>query len=354
MKREWFRKKYVSIIICLILVFVTILLARGYGMPNKQESLPKEEKILVVYTPHPTTFIQPIIEEFEKRTGITVEVISKSSGELLRNIENAESLPPADIMWGGSIFTVSSYAKYFDMYTTENEEAVQIVFRNKEGNMTRFSDVPSIIMVNTDLIGDIEINGYQDLLKPELKGRIAYANPATSSSSFEQLINMLYACGKGYPEQGWDYVEQLCRNIDGNLLESSSAVYNGVANGEYVVGLTFEEAAANLRKAGKHVDIIYMEEGVISTPDGVYLVNTALHKENAQAFMNFLTGYDVQYMISQNLERRPVRKDIPENFDLPSKKEIVMRYTNEKEVLVKKEEWILHFEEIYAKENAHE
>ena len=350
---EWFRKRYISFILCLIAVLVLIFGVREYVMPKQQVSF-LEEDILVVYTPHPTTFIRPIIEEFEKETGITVDVIQKSSGELLRNIEKTENLPPADIMWGGSIFTVSSYAKYFDMYKTENEEAVQTAFRNKEGNMTRFSDVPSVIMVNTDLIGDIEINGYQDLLKPELKGQIAYANPATSSSSFEQLINILYACGKGQPEQGWDYVEQLCKNMDGNLLESSSAVYNGVANGEYVVGLTFEEAAANLKKAGKHVDIIYMEEGVISTPDGVYLVKKAAHKENAKLFMNFLTGYQAQYMISQNLERRSVRKDIPEALDLPSKKEIVMRYANNKEVLEKKEEWILHFEEMYAKENTHE
>ena len=350
---EWFQKKYMSFILSIIVVLIMIFFVKEYIMSKQEAFLPKEE-LLVVYTPHPTTFIQPIIEEFEKTTGITVEVICKSSGELLRNIEKIENLPQADIMWGGSIFTVSSYARYFDVYITENEEAVQSAFQNKEGNMTRFSDVPSIIMVNTDLIGDIEISGYHDLLKPELEGRIAYANPATSSSSFEQLINMLYACGKGQPEDGWEYVEQLCENIDGNLLDSSSAVYNGVANGEYVVGLTFEEAAANLKKAGRHVDIIYMEEGVISTPDGVYLVKAAQHKENAKTFMNFLTGYQVQYMISQNLERRSVRNDIPEALELPLKKEITMRYANNKEVLEKKEEWILRFEEIYAKEKAYE
>ncbi|MBQ6994699.1 MAG: extracellular solute-binding protein [Lachnospiraceae bacterium] len=350
---EWFQKKYKSFILCFVVVLFMMFLVKESVMSKQQSSI-SEEELLVVYTPHPTTFIQPIIEEFEKITGITVEVISKSSGDLLRNIEIRENFPQADIMWGGSIFTVSSYAQYFDVYITENEAAIQSAFLNKEGNMTRFSDVPSIIMVNTDLIGDIEIKGYQDLLKPELKGRIAYANPATSSSSFEQLINMLYACGKGQPEDGWEYVEQLCKNIDGNLLESSSAVYNGVANGEYIVGLTFEEAAANLKKAGKHVDIIYMEEGVISTPDGVYLVKEAQHKENAKEFMNFLTGYQVQYMISQNLERRSVRNDIPEVLDLPLKKEITMRYANNKEVLEKKEEWIMRFEEIYARENAHE
>lgn len=348
------RKFYIMIAIGLLIATAIIFYITIWSQGRKQSVFVNEEEMLVVYTPHPTNFIKPIIEEFEQTTGITVEVINKSSGELLENIVEAKNLPQADIMWGGSLFTVSSYTDYFEAYTTENEKYFQLSFQNKEGNMTRFTDVPSIIMINTDLIGDIEVKGYEDLLQPELKGKIAYANPAASSSSFEQLINMLYACGKGDPEEGWDYVEKLCENLDGNLLQSSSAVYNGVANGEYIVGLTFEEAAANLKKQGKHVEIIYMEEGVISTPDGVYLLKNALHKENAKLFMNFLTSYDTQYMVSQNLGRRSVRKDITEPLNLPPKREISMRYANDKEVLQKKEEWISHFEDIYESVNAYE
>src|SRR5690625_6653663 len=50
----------------------------------------------------------------------------------------------------------------------------------------------------SDLIGDIEINGYKDLLNPELKGKIAAADPASSSSAFAQLTNMLLAMGGDY------------------------------------------------------------------------------------------------------------------------------------------------------------
>ena len=102
------------------------------------------------------------------------------------------------------------------------------------------------------------------------------------------------------------------------------------------------------------MEIIYMEEGVISTPDGVYLLKNALHKENAKLFMNFLTSYDTQYMVSQSLGRRSVRKDITEPLNLPPKREISMRYANDKEVLQKKEEWISHFEDIYESVNAYE
>lgn len=59
----------------------------------------------------------------------------------------------------------------------------------------------SVLIVNTDLIGDIEINGYKDLLNPELKGRIATANPANSSSAraqrrrFQQGTETLFSSG---------------------------------------------------------------------------------------------------------------------------------------------------------------
>ncbi|CTN24805.1 iron ABC transporter substrate-binding protein [Streptococcus pneumoniae] len=45
----------------------------------------------------------------------------------------------------------------------------------------------------------MNIEGYNDLLKPELKEKIATADPANSSSAFAQLTNMLQAQG-GYKD----------------------------------------------------------------------------------------------------------------------------------------------------------
>lgn len=86
------------------------------------------------------------------------------------------------------------HAELFAAYQTENEPYVRSEFKNTEGNLIRFTDVPSVIMVNTDLLGNETIEGYEDLLKPEFYGKIAFADPNISSSSLEQLINMLYAC----------------------------------------------------------------------------------------------------------------------------------------------------------------
>ena len=192
-------------------------------------------------------------------------------------------------------------ADLFENYTSANEDHVQPAFKNTEGPLTRFTDIPSVIMVNTNLIGDIKVEGYEDLLNPALKGKIATADPSKSSSSYEHLVNMLYAMGQGDPDKGWDYVQKLCENLDGKLLSGSSAVYKGVADGEYAVGLTFEEGGAKYVADGAPVKLVYMKEGVISKPDGIYIIKNAKHMENAKKFIDFITSKEAQTLITQKL-----------------------------------------------------
>ena len=106
-------------------------------------------------------------------------------------------------------------------------------------------------------------------MNPALRGRIAMADPSKSSSAYEHLINMLYAMGQGDPDKGWDYVEKFCRNLGGKLLSGSSAVYKGVADGEYAVGCTFEEGGAKYVSYGAPVKLIYMPNGVHSYADDI-------------------------------------------------------------------------------------
>ena len=228
-----------------------------------------------------------------------------------------------------------------------NEDDIQDEFKNVEGMFTRFSDVPSVLMVNKDLIGNITINGYGDLLNEELKGKIAFGDPRVSSSAYEHLINMLYAMGDGDVDNGWSFVKKFCGNLGGNLLTSSTGVYRGVANGEYVVGLIFEEAAAALVAAEENIQIVYMEEGVISTPDCVCIVKNAVHRENARMFIDFVTGYEAQTMITTKLNRRSVRVDVPVPEYLKEKENMTIIHADAELTNVKKKEWITKFLKVF-------
>lgn len=254
--------KYKLRVFCLAAAVVCMTAACGVGGTSADVKAQAGEE-LVVYCPHPPGLINPIVSEFENQTGISVEICAGGTGKLLDMAVSGKE-PRCDVFWGGSLTSVRPRSELFEEYRSVNEPMVQPEFRNAEGNLTRFTDMPSVLMVNTNLAGDLRIEGYRDLLDPRLKGRIAMCSPASSSSAWEHLINMLYAMGRGDPERGWDYVEKFVENLDGKLLTSSSAVYRGVAEGRFTVGLTFEEGAAHYVSAGDPVRIVYMEEGVIS------------------------------------------------------------------------------------------
>jgi len=300
---------------------------------------------LVLYSPLTTSMIENMLTMFEQETGIKTECLAMGTGDALKRIISEAENPQCDILWSGTIGTVGSSGEYFEDYTCANEDAFYDAYKNVEGNLTRFDCVPSVIMINTDLIGDIEINGYADLLNPELKGKIVFANPQASSSSFEHLVNMLYAMGTDGQPNGWDYVAEFCKQLPNGCVNSSSAVYKGVADGEYTVGLTFEQGAATYVSQG-NVKVVYMEEGVIVRGDGVYIVKGAPNQENARKFVDWLTSYDAQNFMNSTQFRRTIRMDVPETEAMASMSTMNLIQDDESVASANKAEWVSKFQDL--------
>src|SRR5699024_11354186 len=98
-------------------------------------------------------------------------------------------------------------------------------------------------------------------------------------------------------EQAWDYVDAFLDNLDGKVLNSSGDVHKGVADGEYTVGLTYEEPAVEYMESGAPVEVVYMEEGVIFKESGSYIVKGANNTENAKEFTDFLLSEEIQDLL---------------------------------------------------------
>ena len=328
-------------------IIITILFALGlcFGCSTQEQDTGNS---LVIYCPHPLELINPLVDDFKaKNPGINVDVIAAGTGELIKRVESEKDNPLGDILWGGSLNLARTKIDLFESYTSTNEENILDYYKNIEGPLTRFTTMPSVLMVNTNLAGNIKIEGYADLLNPALKGKIAAADPSTSSSAYEHLINMLYAMGQGNPENGWDYVQKLCTNLDGKLLSGSSAVYKGVADGEYTVGLTFEEGGANFVSAGSPIKLVYMKEGAVFKPDGIYIIKNAKNMENAKKFVDYATSYDVQKKVNE-LNRRSIRNDLPPSDVLLSIDKINVIQDDENVVEPNKQKWLNRFRDIFT------
>jgi ABC-type glycerol-3-phosphate transport system substrate-binding protein len=67
--------------------------------PNATQSgnTTAEEKVLVVYTARSEELNKAVISEFERETGITVELVTAGTGELLKRAESEKDNPLGDI-----------------------------------------------------------------------------------------------------------------------------------------------------------------------------------------------------------------------------------------------------------------
>lgn len=303
---------------------------------------------LVVYSPNSDGLINATIPLFEEKYGVEVELIQAGTGELVKRIESEKNDPYADVLFGGSWSTMYDNEELWEPYVSANNDNVIEAYQNDCGFISSNCLDGSVILVNTDLIGDIEINGYEDLLNPELKGKIATADPANSSSAFAHLTNMLLAMGGYESEEAWQYVEDLFENIDGKICDGSSAVYKGVADGEYVIGLSWEDPCAQLVKDGAPVEIVYMEEGTVYLPASATIVKGAKNMDNAKLFMDFILSEEVQNIWGTTLTNRPVLKDAETSDYMTPMSEI---YTIEEDipyVSEHKQEIVDHYTEIFT------
>ena len=78
-----------------------------YTSKNREGSAETDADSLVVYSPHPLDFINPIVSEFEAQTGISVQVRTGGTGELLKWAREGDE-PVCDVFWGGSLYAAGA------------------------------------------------------------------------------------------------------------------------------------------------------------------------------------------------------------------------------------------------------
>jgi iron(III) transport system substrate-binding protein len=306
------------------------------------------EGSLVVYSPNSDGLLS-VIPLFEEQYGVKVEIISAGTGDLMKRLQSEQENPYADVLYGGAMAQFAANKDLFQDYVSPEDVNLLPEHQNKVGYATNYVADGSVLLINPELLGDIKVEGYADLLNPALKGKIATADPAASSSAFCQLTNMLLAMGGYESDEAWAYVAELFKNIDGKILGSSSAVHKGVVNGEYAVALTYEDPSATYIKDGAtNVQIVYPVEGTVFLAAQAGVVKGAKNLENAKKFVDFVISQQVQDIYGTTLTNRPLRNGAKLGTYMKPMEEIRLIFEDSDYVISHKQEIVDRFTEIIS------
>ena len=288
----------IAVILLLLLAAALVLLIK---IPQWRFLLQDETNdcVLKIHSPLNERIIIPIVKEFQESTGIRVEYTSAGTLDLLNALEDKEDRYLMDLMWGGSKEYLNIYRDLF----------APLHYLDTEEYILGYNQLPIVLIYNRKLVSEEEVSrSWSDILHPRWKGRLALADPEGSGSAYIALSFLLEL--EMEEDYNWDNAAKLYHNVAGKMLAKSSEVYEGVAAGDFAIGITMEEAAVNLIHLGEEIGIVYLAEGTPVIIDSIALMKDAKHKEEARAFVEFVLSKKVQSFMVDRFYLRSVRDDV--------------------------------------------
>lgn len=275
----------------LLAVLLVILLATGLlsgcgGSPASNQQQPKK---LTLYCGLMEDHMVKAIQEFEKDTGIKVEAVRMSSGEILGRIKAEKNNPKASVWFGGPAdgFVQAKQDGMLEKYTSPNAAKIPAQFKDAEGYWTGIYVGYLGFVSNQKLLNEKGVaapKSWQDLLKPEFKGQVVIANPGSSGTAYTMLATVVQIMGE---EQGLAYMKQLNGQVK-TYPKSGTAPGRMVGQGEAMVGMTFLHDAIKYREEGmKDLVLTAPAEGTGYEIGSVALIKGGPDQEAAKKFIDW-------------------------------------------------------------------
>ncbi len=229
---------------------------------------------------------------FQRQTGITVNLVDDSTGNLLAKIAAEGNNPQWDAVWFDGNVTMQSL----------DDQGLLLKWNSPNiNNYTQLgaSNVPSdhayyptgitaagAIVYNTKHVPAAGLpQDWSDLLKPAYKNLMAENDPAFSGPAYPFIAGVSQVLGG--EAQGKQFFTSLKANGD-KIFQTNDPTLNSVETGAREFAIIQDSAYYAAVKAGQPLGIIYPTSGVAALPSEIGISAHAPHVACAEQFVNWL------------------------------------------------------------------
>ncbi|MDD5560149.1 extracellular solute-binding protein [Candidatus Methylomirabilis sp.] len=264
---------------------------------------------LVIYSGRKESAIKPVVDLFERQTGIKVALkVGKTSG-LANEILQERQRPRADIFIAteAGVDEILTREGLLEPYTSPGARTMAAEYKSSHGLWTGISGRARVIIYNKDLVKDGGIpNSIFDLTDAKWKGKIAIAG-TRERTTLAWLSALVETMGEAKAKA---YIDKLLEN-GMKVLPDNSDVWRGVGSGEFAVGLTNSPNYHLALEAKLPVGVVYPDQGpkgmgVLVNPNTVAIVKGAKNLDQAKRFIDFLLSKPSQELLVHHAYEIPL------------------------------------------------
>lgn len=236
---------------------------------------------------------QDLFNDFTEDTGVKVEMLSMSSGEVLSKLRAEGGTPSADLWFGGGIdaFMAAKEDGLLEQVDFEGAKDLDPNFKDEDNYW--FSKGVTIVgfLVNNHILGELSLEApksWDDLLNPDYEGEVIMSNPAVSGTNYAVVNAILQTRGE---DAGWEFFEELNQNIAFYGRRGSDPL-NKVTAGEFAIGISYIDRTFDQLIEENDVSVVYPSDGMPWVPDGLGVFKGSENVEAASYFVQWLFNND--------------------------------------------------------------
>ena len=282
-------------------------------------STPIDEEVNL-YTARKEHLIRPLINIFEKETGIKVNIVSAKTKVLIKKIIDQGETSPADLLItvdAGNLHKAKLKNITQEIKSEKLNGLVPKHLRDKEGHWYGLSIRSRVIMYNPETINAKDIMNYENLMDPTLKGRVCIRS---SSNIYNQslLASIIHHNGEqAAKKRAKAVVNNFSRQPKGNDRGQMTAVVLGkcdvtLAN-TYYLGKWISSKKDTEREYAKKIKVLFPNQdnrGSHINISGAFVTKNAKNKDNAIKLIEFLADNKAQEIYAKQNHEYPIRQDI--------------------------------------------
>jgi len=278
---------------------------------------------VVVYTSLDQEFSEPILKDFEKKTGIKVRAAydveaSKTTGLVNRLLAEKER-PKCDVFWSSEVGRTLQLKQKGVLAAYRSPSAADIpeAFKDPEGIWTGFASRMRVLIYNTGLLKQNEVpQSIFELTQAQWKGMVSLAYPLFGTTATH--VAALYAA------IGTEKAESFLKELQANgvvIVDGNSVTRDLVAEGRVPIGFTDTDDANVAVTAGKPVGVIYPDRDGIGTlliPNTVTLVKGGPNPAAGKTLIDYLLSREVESRLAFSPSAQiPVRPGVKKPTHIP-------------------------------------
>ncbi len=278
----------------LTLIAALAAFVAGCGNDNGK----KTSRTVTVYVSEDQVFSEPVLRDFENKTGIKVKAVydteeSKSTGVMNRLIAEKNN-PQADVYWANEPIRAEVLKRkgISAPYKSPNAKGIPDEFKDPDTYWTGFSARARVLVVNKKVTEPP--SSIMDYANPKWKGKAVVANPLFGTTTSE--IAALFTIWGD--KRAKEFMAAIKRN-DIKISTSNGESADFVASGRYEFSLVDSDDAVNRVRQGRAIAMVYPDQdakglGCFIVPNAVVLVKGAPHPKEARALIDYLLSKETE------------------------------------------------------------